>query len=156
MVYLIIASIFLLQYNIPPFYINYFPVFPDLLLCFIIFMSFKQSRIKILLITFLLSLIQDFQINYDMIGLITFSNLISAHILCSILLVKNDTSGNFLLYMVVLFVILVKYIIFHSILSLGNDFSLLMIASAIGIQSFIIIFIIIIINEMILPNKIIK
>lgn len=156
MVYLIVAFIFLLQYNISPFYINYFPVLPDLLFSFIIFISFKESRVKILIITFLLSLIQDFQINYDMIGSITFSNLTAIHILCSILLVKNNTSGNFLLYLIVLFVILVKYSIFYSILSLGNDFSLLVIISAIGVQSFITMFIIVVMDEMILPNKIIK
>ena len=156
MVYFVIAFIFLLQYNIPPFYISSFPVIPDLLFSFILFYSFKCSRSKILVVVFLLSLIQDFQINFDIIGSVTFSNLIAIYIFSTILLLKNSTVRKFILYLTIFIILTFKYLIFYSILSFGKDISIFMIANAIVIQSFLTISIIAIVNEMILPNKILK
>ena len=156
MVYFVIAFIFLLQYNIPPFYVSSFPIIPDLLFSFILFTSFRYSRSKILIVAFLLSLIQDFQINFDMIGSVTFSNLIAIYIFSSILLFKNSTVRNLILYLIIFIVLVFKYLIFYSILSFGKDISILMITNAIAVQSFLTISVIAIVNEMILPNKILK
>ena len=156
MVYFVIAFIFILQYNIPPFHISSFPVIPDLLFSFILFASFKYSRSKILIVAFLLSLIQDFQINFDMIGSITFSNLTAIYIFSSILLLKNSTVRNLILYLIIFVVLAFKYLIFYSILSFGKDISILTIVNAIAVQSFLTISVVAIVNEMILPNKILK
>ena len=156
MVYFVIAFIFLLQYNIPPFYVSSFPIIPDLFFSFILFASFKLSRSKILIAAFLLSLIQDFQINFDMIGSVAFSNLIAIYIFSSILLLKNSTVSKLILYLIIFIVLIFKYLIFYSILSFGKDISIFMITNAIVIQSFLTISVIAIANEMILPNKILK